>query len=60
MPIEFGKIPLEDLQMKVYPKYSSAEAIVLCDYDDGKALKILYSDTLGLVTAAYKLTQTTT
>ena len=42
MPIEFGKIPLEDLQMKVYPKYSSAEAIVLCDYDDGKALKILY------------------
>jgi Domain of Unknown Function with PDB structure (DUF3857) len=31
-PIEFGKIPMEDLQMMVYPKDSSAEAVVLCDY----------------------------
>ncbi len=31
-PIEFGKIPMEDLQMTVYPKDSSAEAVVLCDY----------------------------
>ena len=34
LPIEFGKIPLEDLQMKVYAKDSSAEAVVLCDYGD--------------------------
>jgi Domain of Unknown Function with PDB structure (DUF3857)/Transglutaminase-like superfamily len=31
-PIEFGKIPIEDLQMVVYPKDSTAEAVVLCDY----------------------------
>jgi hypothetical protein len=34
LPIEFGKIPMEDLQMKVYPKDSSAEAVVLCDYGE--------------------------
>jgi Domain of Unknown Function with PDB structure (DUF3857) len=34
LPIEFGKIPLEDLQMKIYAKDSSAEAVVLCDYGD--------------------------
>jgi Domain of Unknown Function with PDB structure (DUF3857) len=34
LPIEFGKIPLEDLQMKTYAKDSSAEAVVLCDYGD--------------------------
>jgi hypothetical protein len=33
-PIEFGKIPMEDLQMKVYAKDSSAEAVVLCDYGE--------------------------
>jgi hypothetical protein len=33
-PIEFGDIPMEDLQMKVYAKDSSAEAVVLCDYGD--------------------------
>ena len=33
-PIEFGNIPLEDLQMKTYAKDSSAEAVVLCDYGD--------------------------
>jgi hypothetical protein len=31
-PIKFGSAPLEDLQMKVYPKDSSASAVVLCDY----------------------------
>ncbi len=31
-PIEFGNIPMEDLQMKIYAKDSSAEAVVLCDY----------------------------
>ncbi len=34
LPIEFGNISMEDLQMKVYPKDSSAEAVVLCDYGD--------------------------
>ena len=33
-PIEFGKIPVEDLRMKTYAKDSSAEAVVLCDYGD--------------------------
>jgi hypothetical protein len=33
-PIEFGKIPLEQLQMKIYSPDSSAEAVVLCDYGD--------------------------
>jgi hypothetical protein len=33
-PIEFGNIPMEDLQMKVYAKDSSAEAVVLCDYGE--------------------------
>jgi hypothetical protein len=33
-PIEYGKIPLEDLQMKIYPQDSSAEAVVLCDYGE--------------------------
>ncbi|MEY4538972.1 MAG: hypothetical protein RLZZ306_729 [Bacteroidota bacterium] len=31
-PIEFGRIPMEDLQMKIYAKDSSAEAVLLCDY----------------------------
>jgi hypothetical protein len=34
LPIEFGKIPMEDLQMKIYAKDSSAEAVALCDYGD--------------------------
>jgi Domain of Unknown Function with PDB structure (DUF3857) len=33
-PIEFGKVPMEDLQMKIYAKDSSAEAVVLCDYGE--------------------------
>jgi Domain of Unknown Function with PDB structure (DUF3857) len=33
-PIEFGNIPMEDLQMKIYAKDSSAEAVVLCDYGE--------------------------
>jgi hypothetical protein len=33
-PIEFGQVPMEDLQMKVYAKDSSAEAVVLCDYGE--------------------------
>ncbi len=31
-PIKYGKIDLADLQMKVYSKDTSAEAVVLCDY----------------------------
>lgn len=31
-PIKFGDIPMEDMKMTVYPKDSSAEAVVLCDY----------------------------
>jgi hypothetical protein len=34
LPMEFGTVPLEDLQMKVYAKDSTAEAVVLCDYGD--------------------------
>ena len=34
LPIEFGKVPLEDLRMKTYAKDSSAEDVVLCDYGD--------------------------
>ncbi|MEA5459360.1 DUF3857 domain-containing protein [Arcicella sp. LKC2W] len=33
-PIEYGNIPLEDLQMKTYTKDSSAEAVILCDYGE--------------------------
>jgi hypothetical protein len=31
-PIKFGDIPMEDMKMTVYPKDSSAEAVVLCDF----------------------------
>jgi len=31
-PVKFGDIPMEDLQMKVYDKDSSASAVVLADY----------------------------
>jgi hypothetical protein len=31
-PIKFGKIEMADLQMKLYPKDSTADAVVLCDY----------------------------
>ena len=34
LPIEYGKISMEDLRMKTYAKDSSAEAVVLCDYGD--------------------------
>ncbi len=34
-PIKFGDIPMEDMKMTIYPKDSSAEAVVLVDY--GKA-----------------------
>ena len=34
LPIEYGKISVEDLRMKTYAKDSSAEAVVLCDYGD--------------------------
>jgi Domain of Unknown Function with PDB structure (DUF3857) len=34
LPMEFGKIPIEDLQMKTYIKDSAAEAVVLGDYGD--------------------------
>ena len=31
-PIKFGKVEVEDLQMKVYDKDTSASAVILCDY----------------------------
>jgi hypothetical protein len=34
LPMEFGKISLEDLQLKTYAKDSAAEAVVLGDYGD--------------------------
>jgi hypothetical protein len=33
-PITFGKIDVEDLKMKFYPKDSSASAVILCDYGE--------------------------
>jgi transglutaminase-like putative cysteine protease len=33
-PIKFGDIPMEQMQMKVYPKDSSASAVVLADYGE--------------------------
>jgi hypothetical protein len=31
-PIKFGDIPMDDMTMTVYPRDSSAEAVVLMDY----------------------------
>jgi hypothetical protein len=31
-PVKFGDIPMEDLEMKIYPLDSSADAVVLVDY----------------------------
>jgi hypothetical protein len=33
-PAKFGDIPMEDMKMTVYPKDSSAEAVVLVDYGE--------------------------
>lgn len=33
-PAKFGDIPMEDMRMTVYPKDSSAEAVVLVDYGE--------------------------
>lgn len=44
-PIKFGKIEMSDLQMKVYPKDTSAEAVVLGDYAESYHQ---YNATLGL------------
>lgn len=33
-PVKFGDIPKEDLEMKIYPLDSSAEAVVLVDYGE--------------------------
>jgi hypothetical protein len=35
-PIKFGKIDEADLKMTVYPKDSSASAVILCDYGDAR------------------------
>jgi hypothetical protein len=35
-PIKFGDIPMEDMKMTIYPKDSSAEAVVLCDYGESR------------------------
>ncbi|MEI9921646.1 MAG: DUF3857 domain-containing protein [Bacteroidota bacterium] len=43
-PIRFGNIPMEDMKMTIYPKDSSAEAVVLCDYGTST---IDYSNTDG-------------
>jgi hypothetical protein len=48
-PIKFGKIDIADLQMKVYPKDTSAEAVVLGDigrayftYTDSEGFQVVY------------------
>src|SRR6267154_3137329 len=33
-PIKFGDVPMEDMKMTVYPKDSSAEAVILADYGE--------------------------
>jgi len=33
-PIKFGDIPMEHMQMKIYPRDSSASAVVLADYGE--------------------------
>jgi hypothetical protein len=35
-PIKFGEIPLEDLQMTVYDKDTSAVAVILADYGEAR------------------------
>ncbi|MEJ0033649.1 MAG: transglutaminase domain-containing protein [Bacteroidota bacterium] len=45
-PIKFGDIPMDDMKMTVYPKDSSAEAVVLCDYGTST---IDYSNNDGFV-----------
>jgi hypothetical protein len=35
-PIKFGKIDEADLKMTVYPKDSSASAVILCDYGEAR------------------------
>lgn len=44
-PIKFGKIDIADLQMKVYPKDTAAEAVVLADYGESYHQ---YNSTVGL------------
>jgi hypothetical protein len=44
-PIKYGKIDIADLQMKVYPKDTSAEAVVLGDYAESYHQ---YSSAVGL------------
>lgn len=45
-PIKFGEIPMEDLQMTVYDKDTSAVAVILADYGDARIApyqgKLLY------------------
>lgn len=31
-PVKFGKVPIEDIEMKTYSKDTSAPAVILCDY----------------------------
>ena len=50
-PIKFGKIEMEDLQMKVYPKDTAAEAVILGDI--GRAY-FNYDDTKGRFFLTYE------
>jgi hypothetical protein len=45
-PIKFGKVDIADLQMKVYAKDSTADAVVLCDYGN---VYYRYSNIRGFV-----------
>lgn len=45
-PIKFGDIPIEDMKMKIYPKDSSAEAVVLADFGEST---ISYEQRLGFI-----------
>jgi Domain of Unknown Function with PDB structure (DUF3857)/Transglutaminase-like superfamily len=42
VPIKFGDVSMEELKMRIYPKDSSAEAVVLADFGESS---INYSDT---------------
>lgn len=35
-PIEWGEIPIADLEMKTFPQDSNASAVILCDYGESK------------------------
>jgi hypothetical protein len=53
-PIKFGDIPLKDLEMTVYDKDSSAEAVILADYGQST---ITYQQTVGFKLTFERITR---